>query len=696
MTIRAEVEGVGTLEFPDGTDPEVIQRTVKNAVAGRYQTPSQRRGESMDERMAKAPPARNVMSSVWHGAVDAAAGLSQIAGRAADAMGMPSGSDYPFIASPDVVEAGIGRARQQVNEKFGEPNPGGIDFIRAITSGGLATPLAGPVGTAPSLIGRGAQAARAGAIQGAMQPVEKADDNTDFARKKLFQAGTGAVVAGGAQPLMELGMGGISGLAKSAVDRARGFVRGSGDDIATKIAYQTLASQGIKFNELQKEVQQSIVKDVRDALSKYGGVNAGALARQADFKELGVDAPLKPWITRDPIEWGQYKNLEGAKDAGESLIRAKQGLEQTLHWRIQKLRGGNTGDQYQSGTAAERALASHHEAKSAQVDALYSRFRSLAPNQAADPKRFSESVNAKLDEALAQEPLPENLRNYINKIAGGEIPLTPQVLFQLQKAANRAARGGGDSGHAAGLVSRSVDEELDAFAGDLSAVGPQMRQAYEALREARSAHKALKIQEETIPALKAVAEGKFAAEDFFKRYVQGADVKEVAALWTQVGGETKQAARSQLVDYLKKAAAGEGSIESAPFQQASFLQALGDPGMRQKIQIIMGQKGLNEVERIGRVAEAALRTPGATRYNTSGTAIELANLAKRGAGAVPFIGPQLQGGIAGMQASNMQKPASVGQGVMDPFYEELLKRMRSSIGFGTPLLGMGAAGEVSR
>jgi hypothetical protein len=35
VTIQAQVAGVGTLEFPDGTDPKVVQQTVKNVIAKR-------------------------------------------------------------------------------------------------------------------------------------------------------------------------------------------------------------------------------------------------------------------------------------------------------------------------------------------------------------------------------------------------------------------------------------------------------------------------------------------------------------------------------------------------------------------------------------------------------------------------------------------------------------------------------------
>src|SRR5277367_3123459 len=47
MPIQAQVEGIGTLEFPDGTDPSVIQSTVKKQIA--LKNPPQEPGLSTGE-----------------------------------------------------------------------------------------------------------------------------------------------------------------------------------------------------------------------------------------------------------------------------------------------------------------------------------------------------------------------------------------------------------------------------------------------------------------------------------------------------------------------------------------------------------------------------------------------------------------------------------------------------------------------
>lgn len=693
MPIRAEVDGVGIMEFPDGTDPAVIQMTVKRVIA--RGTPEQRYRGLTGENL---PPPRNALSSVAHGGIDAAEGIAQIAARGATALGLPPGSDYPFIASPDIVEQRTNEARSAVDKALGVPSPQGMDFLRAGSGAALVSPYMGPVGTAPTMLGRAGQAARAGAIQGGAQPVEGATDGKDFLKTKMFQAGTGAVFGGVSQPALEFGTQGVASLANAAANRARGAVQDTSENTAALIAAQTLAQQGVKFNTLAEDVQKSLIKDVQEALKKYGGVNPAALGRQADFKALEID-PLKPWVTRDPVEWGRYKNLEGSRDAGEPLIQARAALDRQLMNRIEGLRGGNAGDSYQAGTIAGNALKRSHDAAKDKVAGLYDTFHRLAPDVTLDGTRLTSEIYKSIDAQRAMRFLPQGLKDELDDIALGKTPATPSVLYQLQKLASRESRKGGNEGYAAGVVSRGIDDELARFSDEFKVVGPEMAQAAGALKQARAAHRELKMSEEAIPALRDVAEGKYAAEDFFNRYILGGDVKEVAAMWSKTGSEVKQAARSQLIDFLKQKAAGSGADDAAVFRQGNFTEALGSPGMKQKIQILLGEKGLAEIQRIQRAGESAIRTPAGARYNTSGTAAELMNLARRGAG-VPVLGPMvaepMQKLMAQQQAAGMARPASVGAGLMDPFLEEILRRARQGSGLLSPAVGGLMASEFSK
>lgn len=692
MPIRAEVEGVGTLEFPDGTDPTVIQQTVQRVLA--KGTTEQRLGGMY---RGNAPPERNLTSSALHGAIDTAGGAAQLVSRGATALGLPPGTDMPFLASPDVVDKGMASAREQVDKRFGQPSPGSFDIVRGGAAGVLAAPFAGAVGTAPTMVGRGLQAARAGAIGGGMQPVA-ATDGRDFVEKKLFQAGTGAVVGAVAQPTLEMGAQGIQAIAGKVLNRAAGAVANVSDEAATKIAREAMAKQGVAFESLQRNVQSSILADVKEAMKKYGGVNSAALSRQADFKALDID-PLEPWVTRDPVKWGQYKNLEMAKDAGEPLIRARAELDSKLSQRIQGLRGPNTGDAYESGRVIERGFSDAHSRLKDRVSGLYDQFRATAPNVSADPKRLTNTILDRVEGDALGDFLPPGLRNLVNDFASGKRPTTPDSLYRAQQVANAEVRKGGNEGRAARMVAQGIDNELEQMARDMSAVGPEMGQAATLLKQARAAHRQVKHAEESIPALKAVAEGTFAAEDFFNKYVLGGDVKEVAKMWGNSNDKMKGAVRSQIVDHLKGVATGKGG--DGPFRQGNFTQAIEAPGMRQKIEIVIGRSGLEEVQRIARAAESGIRTPAGARYNTSGSAMEMMNLLRR-SGGIPGLGPMVTEPLhkAGQQAQagGLLNPGSgaIGQGILDPFYEEILRRSRQGSGLLSYGAGVGTAGEVTR
>lgn len=694
------------VRLPDGTIiKNVPEGTTQEELLARYEgyqrmSPSARRGESFDVRMSNAPPARNATSSLAHGAIDTAGAVAQLVSRGASALGLPEGTDLPFIASPEIVERGISRAREQTNRTLGEPQPGGLDLLRGGASAALSAPYMGSVGTAASMPGRAAQAARAGAIGGALQPVSPGKQD-EFFREKMFQAGTGAATGALAQPALEMGAAGVQKIADSVIRRGSGVLTKASDEVAYKIASQAAAQQGMRFDQLSKATQQSILKDVQETLKKYGGVNTAAVGRQADFMELGVD-PLKPWVTRDPVEWGQYKNLEGAKDAGEPLIQARAGLDRKLMERLSSLRGkGNTGDAFESGRIIQEGFSAKHNAARQNVTALYDKFRETAPNVAADPKRMVDTIlDAVEKDALGDFLGP--LRNLVNDFATGKRPTTPDSLYRAQQVANAVVRKGGAEGMAARKIVEGIDNELEQMGRDMSAVGPEMAKAAELLKKARGAHRSLKMAEEAIPALKAVAEGTFAPEDFLGKYLVGGDVREVAAMWANSDAKMKQAARSQITDYLKKTASGGGAEDAAVFRQARFGEILDSPGMKQKLEIILGQKGVEEVKRVYRAAESAIRTPAGARYNTSGTAIEMMNLLKRSTG-LPVLGPMvtdpMQKLLTQAQVSGMSKagPSAMGAGLLDPFYEEMLKRARQR---GAGLLsgagGTTAAGELTR
>lgn len=111
MSVHAQVDGVGTLEFPDGTDPAVIQATVKKVIAGKS-------GGGATPPAAAAPPAptphathslaadADIAASVVSGSVASLAGGVVKAGAAANkALGILDGDKFDFEHGTDKLES---------------------------------------------------------------------------------------------------------------------------------------------------------------------------------------------------------------------------------------------------------------------------------------------------------------------------------------------------------------------------------------------------------------------------------------------------------------------------------------------------------------------------------------------------------------------------------------------------------------
>lgn len=161
MTIRAEVEGVGILEFPDGTSPEVIKATVRRVVSGQHRPADPTEGMSGYDKF---------MAGAGKSFYDLARGAGQLIGA---------------VSQEDVDDAA---KRDRPLMKTGAGVAGNI--TGSVVS---ALPLAAIPG-ANTVAGAGA----VGGVLGALQPVESGDSRlVNAGRGALFSAAVPAAVAGG-------------------------------------------------------------------------------------------------------------------------------------------------------------------------------------------------------------------------------------------------------------------------------------------------------------------------------------------------------------------------------------------------------------------------------------------------------------------------------------------------------------------
>jgi len=692
MPIFAEVDGIGRLEFPDGTDPAVIHSTVKRLMQSR--SPVASTGPTDVLGALKNSPVGGIVRGI-RDPLDAAA---QMATRGLEAIA-PSGSSFEkFMREQRENVEGVNKeAERDYRENWRRGEDVGMDVGRI--GGNIASAVAipvGAVGTAATMPARAAQAARAGGIMGLFQPVNDPDSAGDFWKQKAGQGAVGAVTGGVAGPALEVGgkaaVKGFGALANRGRATWAGVTGQTGDDAIINL----LKRQGVNLDDMAEASRKALVADAKKAMQKYGGLEPKALARRADFAAAGVDDPLQAWVTRDPIAFTQTENLAGIKGVGDQLSYTKSRLNETLKGTIANLRPAGVGDDFVAGSQAVAGITAVEKAQKAAVDKLYTTFRETAPNVKGNGVRFVDRVTRELDEQMVGGQLPTDFVSRLQKISSGEFPVTPSTLYQMQKAASAQNRGN----PALAVFKKAVDDELMEMGQEL---GPRVGLAANVLKEARTAARNRFMAQEAIPALKAAADGRLEPERFFDKFVRGGSVSEVAAMWQALGkdGQAKDAIRAQVADLIRKNAIGSSSLEEGVVSQAGINKLLGQAGMKQKLQIILGPKALTDIERAARLAENAIKQPAGSKVNNSNTTAALMSLLGKG-NTVPILGPMVTAPLTGaaqqMQVASLAKagPGSFAK-KMDPWQNQQLqestKRLAGLLGSAGGLL---ASGNLSR
>ena len=186
MTITAHLDDGRVLEFPDGTDPGVIQATVKKLVSPPAQPSSIPKipDESpnwFEQQLAKLPNSfadanakGGVIGGFVRGAADPSIGAAQLIANLA--------------GQGDKVNPAIQENERQYQEMRANQGREGFDASRMV--GNVASPASvGVMKIAPaaSFLGRTGQGAAIGGGMGAMAPVESGDS---FGVDKLNQIHT--------------------------------------------------------------------------------------------------------------------------------------------------------------------------------------------------------------------------------------------------------------------------------------------------------------------------------------------------------------------------------------------------------------------------------------------------------------------------------------------------------------------------
>jgi hypothetical protein len=561
---------------------------------------------------------------------------------------MGSDVDSSNTTSAD-FDAMVQRREKGYQARREEAGQEGLDWWRV--GGSVANPMSwlAPQGAGAGVLAGIASGAKAGAFQALLQPVT---DRGNFLLNKGMQELVGGAVGGT--------LGGALAALKPVFSHARTFVGkafGAADDTtqqaaAAKITDDTLKAAGADPAKIDPNLYSAIRQEVGDALKAGVDPDPRVMANRADAAALPVPINLtRGQATRDPMQFAFEQRVAGQQGAGESVSALLKEQNRALVENLNVLGAKNAPSTFEASQKLIGHIEQADAALKGKVDAAYSAVRDSAGRPALmDAQAFAERSKDLLtggrpemaNLASLGDYLPDVVAKQYNDILSGKLPLTVDTAQFLDRAWGGVQRGTQDATtkNAIGAVRSALNQ-----APVSDALGAESMAAYKAARQLAAQRFALI---ESSPAYKAVVDG-VEPDRFFQKYVQGANVSELAGLKQLVGPDNTAMLQQTMLGNLKKAAVAGASDENGVFSQAAFNRVLQDPVQAPRISELFkdAPETLGHLYRIGRVAENLIKIPAASKVNTSNSASAVANIvrdvAKSEAGAsltraVPIVG----------------------------------------------------------
>lgn len=435
---------------------------------------------------------------------------------------------------------------------------------------------------------------------------------------------------------------GVQGFS-SAKNAAMNLLNRGQQPNVTIIVGNTLKNSGINVADVPKSVLKRIEADVSQAM-KQGPLDEMAVKRLVDYRLVGA-TPARGNLTLNPVDITRQQNLSkiGANSQNPRLnelaIRQNQNTGKLIGG-LNQMGADTADDAYAAGQKITGTLAARNEAARDEISAAYNLARDASGRSVPlDHVVFTNKVNDLIDKAMLGGQLPSGVRDTLNKIAKGEIPLTVEVAEQIKTQIGNLQRASNDGSTrmALGFVRQALDDaplmpSKTVNPGNLPAVPGTVppgnlevgQQAIDAFNKARGLHRNWMQQVESTPALQAVVDG-IEPDKFVNQFIIGSGTKsnvmDVAKLKSQIAGNPQalQAVRGQILAHLKGKATSGNADELMQFSQSGYNKALAAIGER-KLKLFFSPEEINQIKAIGRVASYEQVQPSGSAVNNSNTA----------------------------------------------------------------------------
>lgn len=707
MAQYAELHDGRRLEFPDGTDPAVVQATVKKVLA----------------REVKTDPAVSVGQSIM--AVPRQIGLTARAGIKG-ALAIPAmltdAVTGAYNTGADAVQSVVGGER---GYRFKLQMPQVDNALSRLGLPEPATPTERVAGDAASMMAGAGSMAKVADVAARGATGITRNVLAQFSSRPAIQlaGATGSGLSGGsvreagggpgAQFAASLGGGLAAGaaankladLGSSATNALRGLTTPRVEQIraADQQINLVLERSGMDWSAIPERIRQGLREEVAQAMSTGQPLNADALRRLVVFRQTGT-TPTVGQLTQDPGQITREMNLAktGANSTDPGLQRLPMLQNQNTNQLLAQLdQAGAAGapSGFQTGERVINALQGREAAARANINNLYSAARDTSGRSAPlDGYAFTKAANEALDRAMVGGGLPQDVANTMNRIAKGEMPFTVEIAEQLKTriGALQRANSDGTARMALGIVRRALDETpirpAGVNPGNLPAVPGTVPpstagvadESIAAFNAARSANRTWMQRVENNPALKAVVDGA-EPDQFVQKFVLGkgataADLRALrgeleratnpqnlpvpydpakAAAAGSAAPDSVQSIRQFIVSHLK-AAATSNTDDITKFSNASYRTALRNIG-DEKLSVFFSPQEIQQLKAVGDAAKYMQAQPAGSAVNNSNSgALMLGrglDVLDRIANFIPLGGRDIiKGAIQGAQQTQVLRP----------------------------------------
>lgn len=550
-------------------------------------------------------PVRKLVTDPVMRAVGAPEGkpLGQMAAGAADALGLPKpmnemervvGDASRFVAGGAGMAGAAGRVAQATS-------PGVLQRTAAMLASNPGTQLVGAAGS------------------GAGVGVAKEAGGNEW-----MQLAAG--LAGG------LGVSGMVQAARSGVTSASALLPVRAQKMEQQIE-QTLGQSGIGWSDVPEAIRQGMRSEVEKALRSGESLDAGALSRLLEFKQVGA-TPTRGTLSLDPVQITREQNLArmgaNATDTGlHGLARVQNENNRALIESLNRLGAGQADDGFATGERMMGALQRGLDTEKGGVNALYGQARdSSGRSFELDGHAFTTQASRLLDDNLLGQALPPSVSQHLNRIAAGEVPFNVDYAEQLKTVMGKLQRASSDgqARMALGMVRQALD---DTPVLGLNRAGAELgEQALEAFNRARLANREMMQRVERIPGLKAVYDGTASPDNFIQQFVlsrsaKTADTGRLAFELRRTDPQAYEAVRGSIAQHLKTAAIGAAADETGKFSSNGYNRAMLALGQR-KLAQFFSKEEVAQLRAVGKVAQYTTVQPAGSAINNSNSGAMLA------------------------------------------------------------------------